>query len=70
MDQEEKGLSTFLNHHPRVKVHAENVPTIAPIYQSAKFAMSPSMPYSDQFIYTRVSNPNLRELELTLSTLR
>ena len=62
-------LSTILNHPPRVELKGDNEAMIAPIYQTAKFAMADA-PYGDQFIYTRVSNPTLRELELTLAKVQ
>lgn len=70
MATEGDGLSTLLNHPPRSVLGKNNSPTISPIYQTAKFAMSAEMPYSDQFLYTRVSNPTLRDLELTLAKVQ
>ncbi len=70
METKGKGMSTLLNHPPRVNLKEGNNPIIAPIYQTAKFVMTQEMPYSDQFIYTRVSNPTLTQLEMTLSLLQ
>lgn len=62
-----KNLSTNLNHPPKVEIKSGNTPLNSPIYQSAKFDIAQGTSYSEQFIYSRVSNPTLRELELTLA---
>ncbi len=64
-----KHLSTNLNHPQKVELKAGNAPLNSPIYQSAKFDISQDS-YSEQFIYSRVSNPTLRELELTLAEVQ
>lgn len=61
---------TRLNHSPDVPLPQGNWPILSPIYQSAKFRLGDEVPLSSQFAYTRVSNPTLRELELTLSELQ
>lgn len=55
-----------LIHPPKVSLPEGNVPVIAPIYQSAKFAVSDA-PLGNQYIYSRASNPTLKQLELTIS---
>lgn len=59
--------NTLLNHPVEIKLEEGNKPLIQPIYHSAKFTFSDSIPYWDQFVYGRISNPGLRRLELTLS---
>lgn len=63
-------INTRLNHPPEVKIHEGNRPLIQPIYQSAKFTPSEDFPYWDQFIYSRISNPTTRQLELTLAEIQ
>jgi cystathionine beta-lyase/cystathionine gamma-synthase len=70
MKDSEKGLSTFLNHPPRVTLKEYNYPTVSPIYQAAKFVVSDVAPYTDQFFYSRISNPTLTELEQTLAHMQ
>lgn len=62
--------TTKVNHVPEVTLPPGNKPIVSPIYQTAKFSPGESQPMSSQFIYTRVSNPTLKELELTLSELQ
>jgi cystathionine beta-lyase/cystathionine gamma-synthase len=68
---------TRVNHPPEVRVPEDNRPLVAPIYQSVKFTMdsvSEAEKYNrgerDGFVYSRVSNPTLRQLELTLAELQ
>jgi cystathionine beta-lyase/cystathionine gamma-synthase len=69
--------STRLNHPPTVDVPADNRPLVAPIYQSVKFTFD-DVAESDRqsrgqrtgFQYSRVSNPTLRQLELTVAQLQ
>jgi cystathionine beta-lyase/cystathionine gamma-synthase len=68
---------TRVNHPPAVDVPADNRPLVAPIYQSVKFTfdnVAASEEHSrgqrDGFQYSRVSNPTLRQLELTLAELQ
>lgn len=68
---------TRLNHPPEVKVPADNRPLVAPIYQSVKFTFDDveesqrhSRDERDGFVYSRVANPTLRQLELTLAELQ
>jgi cystathionine beta-lyase/cystathionine gamma-synthase len=68
---------TRVNHPPAVPVPADNRPLVAPIYQSVKFTFD-SVAESERqsrgeregFQYSRVSNPTLRQLELTLAELQ
>jgi cystathionine beta-lyase/cystathionine gamma-synthase len=60
-------VNTLLNHPIEVPLEDGNRPLIQPIYNSAKFTLSDSIPYWDQFVYGRVSNPGLRRLELSLA---
>lgn len=69
--------STRLNHPPPVKVPEDNRPLVAPIYQSVKFtfddveeAALQSRGGREGFQYSRVSNPTLQQLELTLAELQ
>ncbi|HWK73080.1 MAG TPA: aminotransferase class I/II-fold pyridoxal phosphate-dependent enzyme [Povalibacter sp.] len=70
-------LPTRVNHPPAVAVPEDNRPLVAPIYQSVKFtfgdvaeAQRQSRGERDGFAYSRVSNPTLRQLELTLAQLQ
>jgi cystathionine beta-lyase/cystathionine gamma-synthase len=69
--------STRLNHPPAVKVPEDNRPLVAPIYQSVKFTfddVEESQRHNrgerEGFVYSRVDNPTLRQLELTLAELQ
>jgi cystathionine beta-lyase/cystathionine gamma-synthase len=68
---------TFVNHPPAVTVPEDNRPLVAPIYQSVKFTFDDVVESQRQsrgeregFQYSRVSNPTLRQLELTLAQLQ
>ena len=68
---------TRLNHPPEVDVPPDNRPLVAPIYQSVKFTFDDVAQSERQsrgeragFQYSRVSNPTLRQLELTLAPLQ
>ena len=68
---------TRLNHPPVVDVPADNRPLVAPIYQSVKFTFDSVAEAERQsrgersgFVYSRVSNPTLQQLELTLAELQ
>ncbi len=63
-------INTRLNHPVEVQIHEGNKPLLQPIYNSAKFTPSENYPYWDQFIYSRISNPTTRQLELTLAELQ
>lgn len=63
-------INTRLNHPKRVEMHEGNKPLISPVYFSAKFTPSENFPYWDQFLYTRVSNPTTRQLEMSLAELQ
>lgn len=69
--------STRVNHPPSVPVPADNRPLVAPIYQSVKFTFDDvaeserqSRGQRDGFQYSRVSNPTLQQLSLTLAELQ
>lgn len=66
--------STRLNHPPTVVVPPDNRPLVAPIYQSVKFTFDDvaeserqSRGQREGFVYSRVSNPTLEQLSLTLA---
>ena len=68
---------TRVNHPPKVKVPEDNRPLVAPIYQSVKFTFDSieenerlSRGERDGYVYSRSSNPTLRQLELTLAELQ
>ncbi|MFC4309053.1 trans-sulfuration enzyme family protein [Steroidobacter flavus] len=70
-------ISTRLNHPPSVSVPADNRPLVAPIYQSVKFTFDDvaeserqSRGQREGFQYSRVSNPTLEQLGLTLAQLQ
>ncbi|MFL5784185.1 MAG: trans-sulfuration enzyme family protein [Bacteriovoracaceae bacterium] len=62
--------TTKLNHAPEITIPEGNRAIVSPIYQTAKFVIGETAPMNTQFFYTRVSNPTLRELEVTLSELQ
>ena len=69
--------ATKLNHPPDVVVPADNRPLVAPIHQSVKFTFDDveqsalhSRGGREGFAYSRVSNPTLQQLELTLADLQ
>ena len=61
---------TLLNHPQRVSPHGDNRSLVAPIYQSVKFVVSQETGIGSQFIYSRVSNPTVRQLEMSLAELQ
>jgi cystathionine beta-lyase/cystathionine gamma-synthase len=68
---------TRVTHPPQVPVPQDNRPLVAPIYQSVKFTfddvaatLGQFKGERDGFYYSRVSNPTLRQLELTLAELQ
>jgi methionine-gamma-lyase len=63
-------INTRLNHPQRVTPAPSNLPLLAPIYQSVKFVVSEELTYGNQFIYSRISNPTLRQLEISLADLQ
>lgn len=70
-------ISTRVNHPPSVPVPVDNRPLVAPIYQSVKFTFDnvaeserQSRGQRDGFQYSRVSNPTLEQLSLTLAELQ
>lgn len=69
--------STRVNHPPEVRLPEDNRPLVAPIYQSVKFTLDSvaeterhSRGEREGFLYSRVSNPTLRQLELTVAELQ
>lgn len=62
--------NTRLNHPVRITPEAGNPPLVAPIYQSVKFVVDTDVPYSEQFIYSRLSNPNLKQVENILADIQ
>lgn len=70
VDRSKLHETTKTTHLPEVSIPQGNRPILPPIYQTAKFSLAEGIPSSAQFIYTRVSNPTLRELELSLSELQ
>lgn len=62
--------STRLTHSRKVELVEGNRSILSPLYQSAKFAIAADVPLAQQFFYTRVANPTLRELELTLAEMQ
>lgn len=70
LDRESLHESTRANHPPEVILESGNRPIISPLYQTAKFTVEEGTSINDQFFYTRVSNPTLRELELTLAEMQ
>lgn len=63
-------LSTQINHPEEVSLKEGNRPLIAPVVNSAKFVISEKHSLNEQFIYGRVGNPTLRQLELTLGEIQ
>ncbi len=68
---------TRVNHPPVVSLPDDNRPLVSPIYQSVKFTFDDvaesqrqSRGEREGFQYSRVSNPTLRQLELTLAELQ
>jgi cystathionine beta-lyase/cystathionine gamma-synthase len=69
--------ATRLNHPPEVRVPEDNRPLVAPIYQSVKFTFEDIEEFERQsrgqregFTYSRIANPTLRQLELSLAELQ
>ena len=69
-NRSEWNVNTKLNHPVEVKIPEGNRPLIQPIYLSAKYYPNESLPYFEQFMYSRVSNPTTRQLELTLAEIQ
>lgn len=66
-DRKDWSGNTRLVHPVSVKVPEGNTPLIRPIYQSVKFTPAENGPAGEQFFYSRISNPTVRQLELTLA---
>ncbi|WPU64119.1 trans-sulfuration enzyme family protein [Peredibacter starrii] len=69
-NRSEWNVNTKLNHPVEIKIPEGNKPLIQPIFLSAKYYPSESQPYFEQFMYSRVSNPTTRQLELTLAEIQ
>ena len=63
-------LNTRLNHPQRITPRSDNPSLLAPIYQSVKFVVSQEVGYGEQFIYGRVANPTVRQLEFLLADIQ
>lgn len=73
MNKEERqswGINTRLNHPDKIELVEGNFPTLSPIYQTAKFVVAEHALFSQQFIYTRISNPTLSQLEKSLAEIQ
>ncbi len=70
-------IETKLIHHPRPALPEGNTPLVSPIYQSVKFKPV-SMAHARDilsrrgagYLYSRMSNPTVRELEVLLANLQ
>jgi cystathionine beta-lyase/cystathionine gamma-synthase len=69
--------NTLTTHPPQAGIAADNPPLVAPIYQSVKFtfddlheAARMNAGERDGYFYSRIDNPTLRQLELTLAALQ
>ena len=69
-DRTQWNLNTKLNHPSRVGPSPDNPPLLNPIYQSVKYVVAPDKAFGDQFIYSRISNPTVRQLELSLAEIQ
>lgn len=63
-------INTRLNHPQDISLLDGNKPLVGAIYQSVKYAPSDKYPFSDQFIYSRGSNPTTRRLEIALAEIQ
>jgi cystathionine beta-lyase/cystathionine gamma-synthase len=70
MEKKSRKIETLLNHPHSVPLREGNRPLIQPIYNSAKFTPSEDAPYTEQFLYGRISNPTTKQLENTLAELQ
>ena len=70
MEKRARNIETLLTHPLSVPLLEGNRPLLQPVYHSAKFTPSREAPYSEQFLYGRISNPTTRQLELTLAELQ
>jgi cystathionine beta-lyase/cystathionine gamma-synthase len=69
--------ATRLNHPPEVRVPEDNRPLVAPIYQSVKFTFDDvgeserhARGQREGFVYSRIANPTLSQLALSLAELQ
>lgn len=76
-----QNLSTRVNHPPRLKLKDWNLPSAQPIFQAAKFTVDSLEGWIDRchearesgeelFLYSRISNPTIRELEMLLAEIQ
>ncbi len=63
---------SLVNHPPKVNVNPGNPPLVSPIYQSVKFTVESVEMLGDpeNFFYSRISNPTVRQLELMVAQLQ
>ncbi len=63
---------SLVTHPPKVKVEENNPPLVSPIYQSVKFTVesTEALKNRDNFFYSRLSNPTVRQLELLIAQLQ
>ncbi len=73
----DKNLDTLVNHPPKVTLRGSNRPVVAPIYQSVKFTADSLSEMkriftenNGEYVYSRVSNPTVRQLELLLAEMQ
>ncbi len=69
-ERDKWNINTRLNHPLEVSLLEGNRPLVGAIYQSVKYAPSDKYPMSEQFIYSRGSNPTTRRLEMALAELQ
>jgi cystathionine beta-lyase/cystathionine gamma-synthase len=69
--------NTFTNHPPAIPVASDNPSLVAPIYQSVKFSFDElheaarhSAGERDGYVYSRIDNPTLQQLQQTLAGLQ
>src|SRR5262245_48730904 len=69
-----KDLETEVQHQEPIELSSHNRPLTFPIYQGTKFEQDTYehflSPKSGDYIYSRVSNPTVRQLELLLAKLQ
>jgi cystathionine beta-lyase/cystathionine gamma-synthase len=70
-------IETSLIHHQRVELPKGNIPLVTPLHQSVKYRPASLQHARDLlsgkgtgFIYSRVSNPTVRELEILLASIQ
>ncbi len=72
--KEKRSLGTTVNHPPQIFLESWNRPLTEPIYQTVKFATgTPDQKQTaehETYLYTRASNPGLRQLEKLLAEVQ